>query len=267
MIAPTPIPRLPVELLTEIITVAWHMPLSSEERITFMVSSPLVNSTWADIFDTISSRDVYIPRYSYSELFIRRLRKQPISTASSSSSFFRSLFPFFGQTPKEHRQALPPNLACQSITIQITNVNVHPDRHGAVRLPMRLALEEILDELDGRSFAPNLRCLTIEYVDAGFNDVFERDLLAALPSEVTHLELHYSFSEATPSWLVKALREKQEGHRHVGWTAESVTHLSVLGAGPNTIRDALRACPRTQVLEVDKYTGSHRFEVPTVVVQ
>ncbi|KAJ7486341.1 hypothetical protein B0H11DRAFT_1913629 [Mycena galericulata] len=263
MIPPIPIPRFPVELLIEIITVVWHMSLSREERITFMLSSSLVNSTWADIFDTISLRDVYIPRYSYSEFFIRRMRKQsepPISTAASSS-FFRSLIPLFKQTTKELRQApcpelrqTPcPNLACRSITIQIANVNVHPDSDGRMWLPMRLALEEVMDQFIEPSFAPNLRRLTIEYVNAGFDDVFTHGILATLPSQVTHLELRYSFSEATPSWLVKALREKQVRHRHVRWIAESITHLSVLGAGPSTIKDALTACGNTQVLEVDTH--------------
>lgn len=272
MTAQTIIPRLPVELMGEIITVAWHMPLSSPERITFMRSSILVNSTWADIFDLISSRDVYIPSSLYSEHFIRRLRAKPpvTSVPSPSSSFLGSFFRLFEQAPIQARSANLPvqarsaNLACRSLTIQIPNVNVHPDQHNRLHLPMGSVLDELLETLDVQSLAPNLRRLSIEYLDAGFDDVFEREGPAAMAEQITHLELHYSFSETTPSWLAKSLQEKQEMRRHLKWSAKSVTNLSIFGAGQNTIRDALTACPNTQVLEVD--TSAGRFEVPTVLV-
>ncbi|KAJ7501828.1 hypothetical protein B0H11DRAFT_1907748 [Mycena galericulata] len=155
---------------------------------------------------------------------MRKQSEPPISTAASSS-FFSSLIPLFKQTTKEVIYGPCPNLACRSITIQIANVNVHPDSDGRVWLLMRLALEEVMDQFVNvePSFAPNLRRLTIEYVNAGFDDVFTHGILATLPSQVTHLEFRYSFSEATPSWLVKALREKQ---------AEKVLKRQVVQPGP-----------------------------------
>ncbi|KAJ7155884.1 hypothetical protein C8R46DRAFT_815347, partial [Mycena filopes] len=229
-------PRLPVELLQQIINAAWNSPLSCAERITLMRSSPLVNSTWAELFDLASSRDVYIPSSAFSEHFIRRLRDQPTTTVPTSSP------------------ARSPNLACQSITIQLVNTDLHPDKNGRIRLPMGAVLDELLETLDARAFlAPNVRRLSIEYVDAGFDDVFQRVGLAALPPQITHLDLRYSFSPQMPTWLLASLREKQERQnlRTVGWDAPSVTHLSVAGAGESTVQDALAACPNTEVLEVD----------------
>ncbi|KAJ7114044.1 hypothetical protein C8R44DRAFT_984596 [Mycena epipterygia] len=236
-------PRVPVELMEHIITSAWHMPLSSDERITFMRSSMLVNSTWADIFDLVSSRDVYIPSSAFCDHFIQRLRAQPPPDFPSSllSSFLRS-FQRPSKPPIEPRSA---NLACQSLTIQIANVDVHPDKNGRPRLPMGAVFDDLLENLDARSLAPNLRRLNIEYLDAGFDDIFHRTGIAVLPSQIKNLEVHYSFSAATPVWLVDSLCDKQERQRNIGWVSRSIINLSVIGAGLNTREDLLRACPNT----------------------
>ncbi|KAJ7863155.1 hypothetical protein B0H13DRAFT_1460664, partial [Mycena leptocephala] len=218
---------LPAEIIEAIIDSAWHMPLSSDERITLMRSSLLVSSTWADIFDLVSSRDVYILSAVFCDHFIQRLCSQPPAVSPSIQS----------------RSA---NQACQSITIQIANADIHFDRNARMRLPMGGVLDHLLENLDVWSLAPNLRRLSIEYVDAGFEDIFRRTGPAALPTQITHLDLRYSFSRATPTWLVEALRKKQERQRHIGWIAPSITRLSIVGAGENTIRDMLLACPNVK---------------------
>ncbi|KAJ7147659.1 hypothetical protein C8R43DRAFT_1010338 [Mycena crocata] len=116
-----------------------------------------------------------------------------------------------------------------------------------MRLPMGAVLDELLENLDAHSLAPNIRCLSIEYLDAGFDDIFQRDGLAALPSQITHLELRYSFNNETPVWLVESLREKQQKRRNIGWVAQSVTNLLVSGAGESTIKDLTQTCPNAQV--------------------
>ncbi|KAJ6580808.1 hypothetical protein B0H19DRAFT_1017280 [Mycena capillaripes] len=257
MVAHKIIPQLPVELLEAIISTAWHMSLSSDERITLMRSSALVNSTWADIFDLISSRDVYIPSAAFCDHFIQRLRDQTPAVPPSSSvieRFLRFRRPSKPSTPLIRRSA---NLACRSLTIQIANVDIHPDKNSRMRLPMGATLDDLLENLDARALAPNLRRLSIEYLDAGFEDVFQRAGLAALPTQITHLDLRYSFSAETPLWLAESLRKKQERLRHIGWIARSVTHLSIVGAGENTVQDALRVCPNIQVLEVDSSLRSN----------
>ncbi|KAJ6580789.1 hypothetical protein B0H19DRAFT_1369289 [Mycena capillaripes] len=250
MVAHKIISQLPVELLEAIISTAWHMSLSSDERITLMRSLALVNSTWAHIFDLVSSRDVYIPSAAFCDHFIQRLRDQPPAVPPSSSVFGRFLDRFRRQF-KPSLEARSANLACQSLTIQIINGDIHPDKNGRMRLPMGAVLDDLLENLDARSLAPNMRRLSIEYLDAGFEDVFQRAGLAALPTQITHIELRYSFSAETPHWLVESLRRKQEMQRYIGWIARSITHLSIVGAGENTVQDALRVCPSTQRLEVD----------------
>ncbi|KAJ7483419.1 hypothetical protein FB451DRAFT_106158 [Mycena latifolia] len=241
------IPQLPVELMEQIISGAWHMPLSSTDRITFMRSSMLVNSTWADIFDLISSRDVYMPSSAFCDYFIQRLRGQtPPASTTPPSSFLRRFLRGFKQPSKRTTQPRSANVACQSLTIQIANVDGHPDKHNRVRTPMGGVLDELLENLDARSLAPNLRRLTIEYLDAGFDDIFHRAGLAALPSQITHLEVRYAFSRKMPPWLVKSLQEKQERQRSIGLMLPSITNLTVIGAGENTVSDMLRVCPNAQ---------------------
>jgi hypothetical protein len=244
------IPQLPSELIEAIISAAWRMQMSSSERITFMRASMLVNSTWADIFDLVSSRDVYIPSGAFCDHFIQRLRAQPPAVVPPSS-YFGWFLDYFQGPSKPPIQARSANLACQSITIRIPNPGVHPEKYKPMHLTMGGVLDHLLENLDVWELAPNLRRFSIEYVDTGFDDVFKREGLAALPTQITHLELRYSFNDATPSWLADSLRKKQERQRHIKWIARSVTRLSISGAGENTIQDVLRACPNAQILEVD----------------
>ncbi|KAJ7114048.1 hypothetical protein C8R44DRAFT_630402 [Mycena epipterygia] len=246
MAAQKTIPRLPVELMEQIILSAWHMPLSSDERITFMRSSMLVNSTWTDIFDLVSSRDVYIPSSAFCDHFIQRLQAQP-PTEAPSSSFLRNFLRRFQRPSKPLIEPRSANLACQSLTMQIANVGVHPDKNGLSRLPMGTVFDDLLETIDAWSLAPNLRRLNIEYRDAVFDDIFQRTGLAALPSQITHLEVCYSFSAATPAWLIDSVRENQERQRNIGWVSRSITKLSVIGAGENTIADMVRACPNASL--------------------
>ncbi|KAJ7167555.1 hypothetical protein C8R46DRAFT_1218492 [Mycena filopes] len=197
-------PQLPVELLQQIIYAAWNLPLSSAERISFMRASPLVNSTWAELFQAEWTRDVYIPSAAFAEHLIRRLRDEPAALA---------------------------------------NPSVHPDQNARIRLPMGAVLDELLENLDARSLAPNLRRLSIEYIDAGFDDVFQRVGLAALPPQVTHLDLRYTFSPGMPSWLLASMREKQR-------------EKQTLKDRDSIVRDVLAACLNTDVLEVDGCIGS-----------
>ncbi|KAJ7208775.1 hypothetical protein B0H12DRAFT_1079900 [Mycena haematopus] len=255
------IPQLPVELVAEIISTTWHMPLSQRERITFMRSSALVNSTWADIFDLVSSRDVYIPSAAFCDHFIHRLRlRQPALAAPSTYSFFGM---FLRRSRGPAKQPMPTaNLACQSpsttrpcgafnsLTIQIINEDVYPGVHTPMRLPMGGVLESLLETLDAWSLAPNLRRLSIEYHDTGFDDIFTRVGLAALPPQIAHLDVRYSFSDTMPPWLVEAVRRKKERRRRFGWNAPAVTRLSVFGAGENTVRDLRAMCPNAQIVNL-----------------
>ncbi|KAJ7621988.1 hypothetical protein DFH06DRAFT_769792 [Mycena polygramma] len=251
MVAQNTIPRLPVELVEAIITAAWHMSLSSDERITFMHSSTLVNSAWADTYDSVSSRDVYIPSAAFCDHFIRRLRETPAPVPSSCIKRFLRRF----RTPaKPSLKRRSSNISCQSLTIQIPQFNDDLYKNGGIclpYLPMGAVLDNLLEQLDAHSLVPNLRRLSIEYRDAAVDDIFHRTGMAALPPQITHLDLRFSFSAVAPTCLIVSLREWAERRKHASWIARSVTHLSIDGAGKDVIQAALKGCPNTQILEVD----------------
>lgn len=209
-------PRLPVELLTDIITCTWNMPLSSQERLTLTQSCTLVNSTWAGVYALVSARDVYI------------------TSATSCARFLRRL-----------NSAQPVDLTVRSLTVQITA----PDGNQARRIqPMGAVLVELLDRLDVLDITPSLSRLAIQYLDARCEDLFRRHGLATLPPSITHLELRCSFTSAA---VAKSVRKNRNRQRSIRWHAPSITHLSVFGAGETMTRDMLEACPNTTVLEVD----------------
>ncbi|KAF9031563.1 hypothetical protein BDZ89DRAFT_1158887 [Hymenopellis radicata] len=57
--------QIPPELLEKILNTVWHDELVAWERIDFMKSCPLVSREWRAIYNTIASRDVYIPSMQY----------------------------------------------------------------------------------------------------------------------------------------------------------------------------------------------------------
>ncbi|KAJ7650949.1 hypothetical protein FB45DRAFT_28486 [Roridomyces roridus] len=229
-------PHLPVELLTDIIALAWNMPLSPQER-TLMQTSRLVNSTWAETFDLVSSRDVYITSPASSGRFLGHLISRPMD-----------------------------GLAVRSLTVQIGGSPSHKkdnDTSNTKRtvLIMEAALIDLLDRLDVFDATPNLHHLSVHYLDALCeSDLFRRHGLASLPPSITHLELRCSFSGDDSG---AAAKFPQRAQRSIRWYAPSIANLAVIGVGDAMTRDMLEACPNTRVLEVD---SSCRFEMLNVSI-
>ncbi|KAJ7743747.1 hypothetical protein B0H14DRAFT_3607187 [Mycena olivaceomarginata] len=225
------IPQLPVELITEILSAAWHMPLSTTERITFMRSSALVNSTWADIFNLVALRDVYIPSAAFSDHFLQCLRAQPTTAASSSGSFGR-LLDCFRSPARPHIQSHTDRKSCV----------------GHMRLPMGGVLDSLLETLDAWSLAPNLRRLSIEYVDTGFEDIFNLRW-ARSTSPANHPSRLAVFFQRCDANLARRVAAQE--------TAEAEA-FRMDGAGCNTVvcywcgrehdYDLLFTCPNVQTL-------------------
>nr|GAT42698.1 predicted protein [Mycena chlorophos] len=237
---------LPVEILQAIIETMWHMPLTSSERTTLITSSALVNSIWADIFDLVSSRNVYLTSPVLAERFLEQIRAPPQPTPKKkiSASFLRRWF----RPQKTHR--LPkrrPNLACQTLTIGIYNPNVHPHHKMLPHLPMGFVFDDLLEHIDAHSLLPNLRALAVEYVDAPFEDPFTRTSFASLPDHVKTLGLRWSYSPGMPSWLAEALKEKQGPQKGISWGTGSIERVVVEGAGENVVKDLRTVFPNANV--------------------
>ncbi|KAJ7449649.1 hypothetical protein FB451DRAFT_1053246, partial [Mycena latifolia] len=217
---------LPVELIEQILSSCWAMPLCVDARIALMTSAVTVNSTWRAVFLRVSSRDVHIPCPSFADHFLRILRQE---------------------SPLVDRDVL--NRLCRTLTAQITNENIFSRRE----LPMEQALSRLLYRLHDRTAPalPNLRRITLEYRDTGFDGVFDNWTLIAFPRQVTELELRYSFSPATPPWVESVLRSKHGRQAAPPWTMPSVRTLTVLGASVSVVLDMVVTCPNVEKLITD----------------
>lgn len=226
---------LPVELIENIIAATWALPLTSEDRITFMTSSLLVNKTWMVAFMRISSIDVHIPSPQYVWNFFRLICGATL--ISSIDKRFKSY----------------PSQLIKSITIRIDNDATHPNPSKGFEHPMGKALTDALDSLRIVR-CPSLQRLTVEYHNCLFDDIASNWRFIHFPSELTELELKYTFSSHTPPWLIESLRSNHERNTNpVPWSLPSVIRLSILGASPALVEDVVSRSPKVESITTDDY--------------
>jgi hypothetical protein len=225
-------PQLPIELIEYIISETWVSPLSAKDRGTLISSSPLVNKTWAAAFANVSLRDVHIPNISYAQQYLRILRNENLVYAEGSQ--------------------ILPDVLCTSLTFTLDThasaLGQHPlfikpfgeqDRLGTM-------LSNTLYAIYSLSYLPNLRRVSIEYTNWGYNDLFDNFRLSAFPSQVTELEIRFSDRRGIKS-------TSQQYHRQPGrvpWSLPSVTHLLTRGASEEFTADMVAACPNLETLEI-----------------
>jgi len=228
----------PNEILEQIVLQAWSSPLAVDERISFMRSSLLVSKAWAVAFIRVSSRDVFVPCASYTDTFFRTLREES---------------PIYDQ----HTRTLP-NYLCRSITFQVHNTPVGTD--ATTPHDVRLfsddsragqALAWSLYTIRSIGYLPNLRRVSIEYVNWGFDDISDHYRLVAFPDQVTELELKYTFTEGVPERFVDSLRSEYVRRECMHWQMPSVRRLVVVGAPDDMVRDLLSTCPNATMLVQD----------------
>lgn len=219
-------PSLPVEILEEIISAAWMSSLTAPERITLMTSSRLVNKTWMDVFARISSTDVHIPCPSYVHQFLRLLC-DPLYDAQTWF-YLRRL--------------------CRSINIVVDNPAT-PSISGDKVLPMGEALGNLLYALHAmKGYPAQLRRLSIQYVDCGFDDISHNWRLIYCPEQITTLEISYSFDPKVPSGLIEGLRAAPA---FAEMSLPTIRTLALHGASTNMVASMVEACPKLQTVDTD----------------
>jgi hypothetical protein len=233
---------LPNELIDKIILEAWILPLTTEDRITLMTASTLVNKTWSHMFACISFKDVHIPCPSYLPSYFGIIRK---------TNFYSKT-----QSPEE--------LACRSIHLTVENTPIHPRaspiesirspiERTAADMPMGRILAQLVWTLGTSPGGfPNLRTLSVDFINMDFDDIFANHRFFQFPHQVTDLELRFSFSPQTPPWLLHALRTNQARRSHrVHTYLPSVRRLMVLGGSEAFVADVVQTCKGLETLEVD----------------
>jgi len=118
---------------------------------------------------------------------------------------------------------------------------------------MGRALTLTLDFIERPWAVPNLRRLTIEYVDCGFEDLYDNRWFSSWPLQITELEIKFTFSKRTTARTIEHMRKKYRNleNRSDVWGLHSLRHLSLAGACKEFIADMLGNCPELETLEID----------------
>lgn len=227
-------PRLPPELIEEVIFQAWHSPLPLNERILLMTSLPLVSRVALAAYLRISSIHVYFPTPSYANKFTRSLREGALH------------FPV-------QRSISQIAELCHSITFEIVQQSP-PLRalHWTVEPPMGVALSDLLYNLRLFGDLPNFRTLTIRYIDVDLNDIFDWARFIDFPRTVRWLNVEFAQTRLdVPPPKIVVTPPGLSPHISL-WTLPYLRHLKVSGGNDDLVSRLISAMPNLETVQHNK---------------
>ncbi|KAK7466367.1 hypothetical protein VKT23_005094 [Stygiomarasmius scandens] len=245
---PSNFPHLPLELVEAIINTLWFSDdLLLKDRIIFMKSSLLVNSTWLLLFVRVSARDVHIPSPSYAMKFLNILRGES------------SLYNACGVGLH--------NYLTRSITFQYVGdpetIMLRRESH-----PMALAILSVFHALFiptcSTERLPNLRRISIELDNCTLDDFFSRMKFSMFPTQVTHFDLRFSYSPLVSSADLFEIQGSEQPFGLIPGSVPNLRHLSLYGATKVVLDELLLACPNLETVDTDAvgYDGPYYDEEP-----
>ncbi|RPD75432.1 hypothetical protein L226DRAFT_560005 [Lentinus tigrinus ALCF2SS1-7] len=231
-------PWLPCELVSRILAQVWNTPHSTESRSALFKKLCRVNKTWLALFVRVAMRDVHLSCPLDAEAFLRVIPERTdcdLFTAEASQNADK----------------------CHSITFYVDGRTSYA--HGqstGLKLfsamdPACNAISNVLYTITTLDSLPNLRHVTIKYIDWGYEDIFDQLQFNPFPPQVTHLSIDYVFSTAAMTPLASYLENtysRQPPSPHT--TLPNVRHLSMSGAPSEVVADMLAVCPDVEILEV-----------------
>ncbi len=233
-------PTLPVELSYQILEEAWRLPLSKTERRDFLVSLPLVCTSFRWIVSRLFLQDAHIVSPAYTTHLLSLLQR---CDRLPSHNFVGTSSPDSSATSDTLRGS------CRSITFHIYDPSSSPDLLHLQRPssnPTTKALDTTLRALSrDTTLAPSLRCIALHYTGWSFTHELEHARLAHLPPHVRTLELRF----ATPVPFAQRLR--QIYLRCFALPMPGVRSLRIYGTCPEFVVDVAIACPALESLETD----------------
>lgn len=225
-------PRLPPELIEEVIFQVWELQLSANERILLMTSLPLVSRYILDVYLRISSIHVHIPCPPYVERFLQTLRESGLRYSTI-------------------RPMRPAAELCRSITLEIVPP-IPPNRalDWSAEPPMGVALSDLLYNLRLFGHLPNFRTLTIRYIDVDMNDIFDWVRFIDFPRTVEWLNLEFVQTrvDVPPPPKFVIIPPGYSSHDSL-WTLPFLRHLRVSGGSKELISRLISAAPNLETVQ------------------
>ncbi|KIK60454.1 hypothetical protein GYMLUDRAFT_125304, partial [Collybiopsis luxurians FD-317 M1] len=238
---------LPVELIELVMDEFWTQPLSSRDRAVFMKSSLGVSKTWAALYVRIFCQDVHIPTGGFALKFLSILRQES------------PLYNYYT------RGGILLSQKCRSISFQSDNDKIveapiaPPLSYSsggrldlASESPMGIAIYAILRAIYfSPFFAPNLRRISIHFSNAVMRDLFSRNKFIGFPTQVTELEIDFTYDPRTPTEVLDAIADNEDAIGLVPGSMKNVRKLHAVGLTQAALDELLMACPRWEELEVE----------------
>ncbi|RPD76583.1 hypothetical protein L226DRAFT_533664 [Lentinus tigrinus ALCF2SS1-7] len=232
-------PWLPSELVSQILAEVWNAPQSTRSRSELFKRLCKVNKTWLTLFVRVAMRDVHLSCPLDAEAFLRVLPERTncdLFTTEASQNADR----------------------CRSITFHVdgrASDALSHDGQSELKLfsgvdPACNTISNVLYTITTLDSLPNLRHITIKYINWGYEDIFLR-LQCPFPPQVTHLSIDYGFSHGAVNPLISYLKHTYSRQPPSPRTIlPNVRHLSMSGVPSEVVADMLEVCPSVETLEI-----------------
>ncbi|KAI0793936.1 hypothetical protein C8Q74DRAFT_1245794 [Fomes fomentarius] len=242
---PSSIPWFPPELISQILTELWDASQCDEERALLTRTVCLVNRTWLSLFLRISLRDVHLPSPFSADDFLRLLPENAILPGQGNPFSFEA--------------SQLANHACRTLTFRLDG-HVNPGDDGsqnppAIKVysdtdPASSALSTVLYMVTTLGKLPNLRRISLEYIDWGYENIFDQLSTPTLPPQVTHLSAHFAFTTPALAPLATYLKTLFTRRDRPRVTHPNVRRLSLAGIPMELVADMLQIFPNVETLEI-----------------
>ena len=232
-------PWLPSELVSHIITELWDAPQSTESRSELFKSLCQVSKTWLALFLRVAMRDVHLPCLD-AKAYLRVIPQ-------------RTNYDLFTLEASQNADR------CRSITFYVDGRAPEAlDHDGESELkiysgvdPACNAISNVLSAITTADSLPNLRHITIKYIDWGYENIFDQIRYNPFPPQVTRLSIDYAFSNGAIAPLTSYLRNTYARQPQEPRTIlPNVRYLSMSGVPSEVVVDMLKVCPNVETLEI-----------------
>ncbi|KAF8159649.1 hypothetical protein B0H34DRAFT_704320 [Crassisporium funariophilum] len=225
-----PPPRLPIEIVEQILLEGWLSSMSPLERIAFKNTVALVSKVWLATLTRICFHDVYLLAPAFWE-------RQWWMVESGST-----------KSPVGLVEADTYPVLCRSITQQVLSSKTTPPGHLDPQRQWRgHRIWDLLSMFHRLSYLPNLRELVLECYHP---DVISNQYIS-FQAPIVQLEVAYDITSKVPPWLIDALcgSGNRKSNGGVPW---ALPHFEFILASPNdtlAVGKVLKLCPHLELAQ------------------